>query len=82
MEEIVVGVHKQLRALNIKKASGLDGISPRVLRKLADILVLPVTTLFQTLLDKGIVPQDWKRASVCPLYKKDEKSSAPTTLLV
>ena len=49
MEDIVVdveGVHKQLRALNPNKDPGPDGISPRVLRELADILALPLTTLF------------------------------------
>ena len=32
--------------------------------------------MFQTSLNKGIVPKDWKRASVCSLYKKGEKLSA------
>ena len=78
MEDIgvdVKGVHK-LRALKCNKAPKSDGISPLLLRELADILALPLTTLFQTSLNKGIVPQDWKRASICQLYKKGEKSSA------
>ena len=61
MEDIVAdveGVHKQLRALNPDKAPGPDGISPRVLHELADILALLLDTLYQTFLDKGIVPQD------------------------
>ena len=67
MTDIVIdrnGVHKQLKTLNP------DGISPRVLKELTDVLAAPLTTLFQASLDKAIVPSDWKKASVCPIYKK------------
>ena len=67
------GVHKQLKALNPYKAAGTDGISPRIFCELADILAAPLTTLFQTSLDRGVVPRDWKTASVCPIFKKGEK---------
>ena len=54
MEDIVIdeaGVLKQLKSLKPTKAPGPDGISPRVLRELADILSAPLTTLFQTSLE-------------------------------
>ena len=76
MPDIIIdenGVHKQLKALNPYKAAGPDGISPRIFRELADILAAPLTTLFQTSLDRGVVPRDWKTASVCPIFKKGEK---------
>ena len=79
MKNIVIdqnGVHKQLKSLNPHKAAGPDGISPRVLQELADVLAAPLTTLFQTSLDKATVPNDWKKASVCPIFKKGEKSAA------
>ena len=79
MRDIVIdrnGVHKQLKLLNPHKAAGPDGISPRVLKELADVLAAPLTTLFQASLDKAIVPSDWKKASVCPIFKKGEKSAA------
>ena len=79
MNDIVIdkrGVHKLLKSLNPHKAAGPDGISPRVLQELADVLAAPLSTLFQASLDKAIVPRDWKTASVCPIYKKGEKSSA------
>ena len=69
-------VHQQLKSLNPHKAAGPDGISPRVLQELADVLAAPLTTLFQTSLDKATVPNDWKKASVCPIFKKGEKSAA------
>ena len=79
MDDIVIdekGVLKQLKTLNPYKAAGPDGISPRVLRELAEVLAAPLTTLFQTSLDKGAVPQDWKTALVSPAYKKGEKYTA------
>ena len=50
-------VHKQLKSLNPHKTAGPDGISPRVLRELADVLVAPLTTLFQASLDISHCPQ-------------------------
>ena len=41
------GVHKQLNSWNPHKAAMPNGISPRVLRELADVLEPPLTTLFQ-----------------------------------
>ena len=79
MKDIIIdrnGVRKQLTSLNPAKACGPDGIGPRVLRELADILAGTLTTLFQSSLDKGVVPDDWKRANVCPIYKKGEKYQA------
>jgi hypothetical protein len=76
MDEIRVcrnGVLKQLKALKPNKAAGPEGISPRVLVELADVLAGPLTSLFQNSLDKGAVPADWKSAIVCPVFKKGER---------
>ena len=76
MPDIVIDknwVHKQLNALNPYKAVGPDGISPRIFCELADLLAALLTTLFQTSLDRGVVPRDWKTASVYPIFKKGEK---------
>ena len=67
------GVWKQLHNLKPNKAAGPDGISPRVYKELASVLAGPLTSLFQLSLDKGMVPSDWKKATVCPIFKKGEK---------
>ena len=67
------GVLKQLKSLNPNKSTGPDGIPPRVLKEMADVLATPLTNLFQMSLDKGVVPDDWKKANVSPIYKKGEK---------
>ena len=67
------GVLKQLHNPKPNKAAGPDGISPRVYKELASVLAGPLTSLFQLSLDKGVVPSDWKKATVCPIFKKGEK---------
>ena len=68
------GVLKQLMRLKTTKAQGPDGLHPRVLKEAADCLCGPLTLLFQQSLDTGAVPGDWKRAAVCPIYKKGDRS--------
>ena len=53
-------VEKLLRAINIKKATGPDGISPRLLQKCAKELSSPLTKLFNLCLKSGTWPQIWK----------------------
>ena len=50
------GVLKQLKSLNPNKSTGPDGIPPRVLKEMADVLATPLTNLFQMSLDKRAVP--------------------------
>ena len=67
------GVLKLLKGLNPNKASGPDNISPRTLRELSDELASPFTTIFQHSLQQGVVPEDWRRANVAPVFKKGQK---------
>jgi len=52
---------------------GPDGIHPRALRKLAEELVKPPSIICQQSWLTGEVPDDWRIASVTPIYKKDQK---------
>jgi hypothetical protein len=36
----------------------------------------PLTTLFQNSLGSGSVPEDWKKAVVCSIYKRGGKTTA------
>ena len=62
-----------LRNLKTRKAPGPDGITPRILKELANELEPALTLLYQTSIDSGIVPQDWRTAHVSPIFKKGER---------
>eukprot|EP00745_Piridium_sociabile_P045807 TRINITY_DN9988_c0_g1_i5.p1 TRINITY_DN9988_c0_g1~~TRINITY_DN9988_c0_g1_i5.p1 ORF type:complete len:555 (+),score=115.26 TRINITY_DN9988_c0_g1_i5:397-2061(+) len=66
------GVEKLLAGLDPAKASGPDGISPRVLKELSHEISPALTIIYQQSLNTGEVPTDWKEAHVTPIYKKGE----------
>ena len=70
------GVQKLLAGLQIHKATGPDNISCRTLKELSHQLAPMLQIFFQASLDQGIIPSDWKRANVVPIYKKGEKNKA------
>ena len=51
------------------KSHGLDGIPNRVIKEFAYELAEPVCTIFNESLSSGIVPVDWKDASITPIPK-------------
>jgi len=73
MEVNVQGVLAQLKRLNPHKACGPDNISPLILKTLADLIAPFLTRIIQVSLNKGSVHMDWKRANVCPIFKKGER---------
>ncbi|KAK4829538.1 hypothetical protein QYF61_005177 [Mycteria americana] len=62
-----------LHHLDTHKSMGPDGIHPRVLRELAEVLTKPLTTLYQQSWLTGEVPVDWRLANVTPICKKGQK---------
>ena len=68
------GIAKPLSNLNIAKAAGPDAINPVVLKELSHYIAPDEVAIFKTSLHEDTVPADWKRAQVCPLYKKVVKS--------
>ena len=77
MPNIIVGtagVLKLLQAIKVDKATGPDGIPGNILKLCAPELAKVFTLLFQASLDQGVVPPDWKRANIVPVFKKGDKS--------
>ncbi|KAK4823255.1 hypothetical protein QYF61_000222 [Mycteria americana] len=62
-----------LHRLDTHKSIGLDGIHPRVLRELAEMLTKPVSIIYQQSWLTGEVPVDWRLANGTPIYKKGWK---------
>jgi len=66
-------VYDYISTIDPSKATGPDGISPRLL-KLADRAIVPsLTRLVNMSLQENIVPDSWKAANVIPLHKKDDR---------
>ena len=66
-ESLVV---KTLQGLKASKASGLDNISPRMLKDAAVVVAKPLTRIVIESLSEGTVPSEWKNAKITLLYKK------------
>ena len=66
------GVTKLLQALKPGKAPGPDGITTKILKELAEEISPILTIIFQSSLDTGTLPSDWKDANVTPIFKKGE----------
>ena len=68
-------VESLLHKLGIRKSPGRDGLSTRVLKEFAAELAPSLAALFNASFREGILPQDWKDATITPLYKKGSPSS-------
>ncbi|KFQ05584.1 hypothetical protein N329_06359, partial [Haliaeetus albicilla] len=69
-EEIVSDL---LHHLDTHKSMGPDGIHPRVLKELAEVLAEPLSIIYQQSWSTGEVPDDWRLANVTPIYKKGQR---------
>ncbi|PKU27869.1 rna-directed dna polymerase from mobile element jockey-like [Limosa lapponica baueri] len=52
---------------------GPNGIHPRVLRELAEVLTEPLSIIYQQSWQTGEVPAEWRLANVMPIHKKGRK---------
>ena len=66
-------VYKLLENINVRKATGLDGVSNKLLKFAAHIVAPSLTEIFTTSINTGIFPTEWKTARVTPIFKKGKK---------
>ena len=64
-------VVKILKDINPQKATGHDGIPPKLLKLLAPALALPIASLTNLLIQRGQFPSELKKAEITPIFKKD-----------
>ena len=70
----VEGVFNLLSKIEPNKVAGTDGIPPRLLKEAAYQMAPLLTFIFQSSLDQGQLPQDWKSANITPIYKKGNRT--------
>ena len=67
------GLEKQLQKLKPNKAAGPDQISPWVLKTFAPQCAQILQVIFTQSYESGILHEEWKKALVSPVYKKDDE---------
>ncbi|GAB0203674.1 mitochondrial enolase superfamily member 1 [Grus japonensis] len=66
-------VRELLAKFDIHKSTGPDRMHPRVLRELADVIAKPLSIIFERSWRTRDMPEDWRKASVTPVFKKGKK---------
>ena len=62
-------VKKQIIKLQTNKATGLDGVSVKLLKPVADIVAPYIAEICNNSIDTNTFPPQWKQARVVPLFK-------------
>ena len=64
----------KLEKLKVDKSPGGDNIHPKLLYELRGVLAEPIAKLYNYSLSTGMIPTDWKEATVIALFKKGNRS--------
>ncbi|KAK3098073.1 hypothetical protein FSP39_015909 [Pinctada imbricata] len=79
LPEIIIhpdGVRKLLKNINPHKATGPDNIPGQLLKEVAREVTPILTLIFSASLHQGRIPDEWKEATVTPLFKKGDRGKA------
>ena len=80
-----MSVLHELNKLKTNKATGLDGISAKLLKDSARVIAPHLTTIFNLSLRCGSFPDIWKKGRVTPIFKSGDPTSTnkyrPITIL-
>jgi len=69
------GIVGLLSDLDPSKSQGSDKIKQKLLKLLADEVSPCIQLLFSASLHQCVVPADWKRTIVCPIFKKGDRKN-------
>ena len=75
LDEIVTSekeINSILKTLNVNKACGSDLISNVILKNCSEAIAFPLSVLFNSSLHSSIFPDEWKKADVCSIFKKND----------
>ncbi|PKU44177.1 rna-directed dna polymerase from mobile element jockey- hypothetical protein [Limosa lapponica baueri] len=75
-------VREHLSKLDIRKSMVPDGMHPRALRELAEVIAGLLSIIFERSWRTGKVPEDWRKANAIPVFKKGKKEDPGNYRLV
>jgi len=71
-----MNVHRAISKLRSDKSMGPDGLAPKLLLETIDEISFPLYLLFKKSLNDTVIPNDWKQATVTPIFKKGSRNKA------
>ena len=63
----------KLKNMKDNKLPGVDRISPKMLKEIAEEISVPLAIVFNLSIQDGIVPLEWEIANVVPIFKKGNR---------
>ena len=69
--EVFMSLNKKSKT---DKSPGPDGLHPRVLRELSEVIAYPLKIILDKTFADGKLPTKWKTAEVRPIFKKGSKT--------
>ena len=65
--------------MKAKKTGGVDDLNTSFLKGIAETITMPLTEIYRKSLEEGVIPKDWKKTNVTPIFKKRIKRNGRTT---
>ena len=67
-------IAQKIKKMRDNKSPGVDGIVPKLLKESVEQISTPLAKLFKLSLEEGIVPSEWKKANITPLFRKGSRN--------
>ena len=72
----VSSISEKIKKLKPDSAFGPDYVGPRLLHAASEVLCAPLSVIFRKSLEEGVVPEDWRKANITPIFKAGSKMVA------
>ena len=66
-------VERELLKIDPTKSTGIDELSPKVIRQIAPLIKKPLVSIFNKSFTTGIIPDKLKTSLITPVYKNEDK---------
>ena len=65
---------RRIRAIGENKSVGPDYIPGEILKMVGEAMIPYLAGLLEATVNNGLLPEDWKRATVVPIHKGGDRS--------